>query len=119
MEKITVTVGMTEHNYSAHLVIGDGIVVATGKTLEELKSQMEEAVAFHLEGLREDGNTIPDVFSSRYELSYQFEIESLLQRYSGIFTGATLEKLTGINRRQLQRYASGASKPRGQQAKKN
>ena len=118
MEKVIVTVGITENNYSAHVNIGDGIAVATGKTFEELKEQMREAVEFHLEGMREDGDEIPAIFSSEYQLVYHFDPESLLRHYNGIFTNAALERLTGINQRQLQRYASGQSKPKAQQAKK-
>jgi predicted RNase H-like HicB family nuclease len=118
MEKIIVTVGMTENNYSAYVNISDGIAVATGKTFEELKRQMNEAVDFHLEGMREDGDEIPEIFNSEYELIFHFDPESLLRHYSGIFTNAALQRLTGINQRQIQRYASGVSKPRESQAKK-
>jgi predicted RNase H-like HicB family nuclease len=118
MEKVLVTVGMTENNYSASVVIGDGIAVATGKTFEELKNQMAEAVDFHLEGMREDGDEIPAMFQGEFMLVFRFDTESLLQHYNGIFTNAALGRLTGINQRQLQRYASGASKPREEQAHK-
>ncbi|MDR1716326.1 MAG: type II toxin-antitoxin system HicB family antitoxin [Prevotella sp.] len=118
MKKVVVTVGMTERNYSAYVNIGDGIAVATGKTFEELKSQMGEAVEFHLEGMREDGDEIPEVFDSGYELVYKFDPQSLLTHYKGIFTNTALHRLTGINERQLQRYTSGESKPRPEQSKK-
>jgi len=118
MGKALVTVGVTENNYSAYIHIGDGIAVATGKTFEEMRVQMEEAVAFHLDGMREDGEIIPSIFHGNYALAYQFDPESLLLHYNGIFTHAALEKLTGINQRQLQRYASGVSTPREAQAKK-
>ena len=118
MEKVTVTVGITKRNYSAYVNIGAGIAVATGKTFEELKEQMEEAVEFHLEGMREDGDEIPRVFNSKYELVYRFNPESLLMHYNGIFTHAALQRLTGINQRQLQRYASGESHPRREQAER-
>ncbi len=118
MGKVIATVGMTEKNYSACVIIGDGIAVATGKTIDELKRQMEEAVEFHLEGMREDGDIIPEEFASGYELVYKFDVESLLYHYNGIFTNAALERLTGINQRQLQRYASGASHPKEAQVKK-
>ena len=118
MDKVFVTVGMTEKNYSAHLVVGDGIVAATGKNFDELKKQMGEALDFHLEGMREDGDDIPSVFQGSYELIYQFDPGSLLRHYNGIFTNAALERLTGINQKQLQRYASGVSKPRKEQAQK-
>ena len=41
-----------------------------------------------------------------------------MQHYDGIITNAALERITGINQRQLQRYASGVSRPRLKQAKK-
>jgi predicted RNase H-like HicB family nuclease len=34
--------------------------VALGDTLEECERQMREAIAFHLDGLREDGEPIPE-----------------------------------------------------------
>ena len=47
------------HNYSAYLPDVPGCV-ATGTTLEEVKQQMQEALEFHLEGLREDAELIPE-----------------------------------------------------------
>jgi len=118
MEKVTVTVGLTENNYCAHLIVGDGIVVSTAKTFHELKNEMQNGVEFHLEGMREDGDAIPDVFLKPYQLVYQFDTESLLSHYKGIITNAALERLSGINRRQLTHYASGLRKPRPQQRQK-
>ncbi len=34
--------------------------VATGASVDDCEAQMKEAVAFHLEGLAEDGDPIPD-----------------------------------------------------------
>lgn len=113
MEKVIVTVEMSDNNYAAYLEKLPGCV-STGKTFDELKKHVSEAVEFHLEGMREDGDDIP--FSSDYELVYKFDTESLLKHYSGIFTNASLERLTGINQRQLQRYSSGISRPREIQA---
>jgi predicted RNase H-like HicB family nuclease len=115
MEKVTVTVGLTEKNYCACLVIGDGVVVATEKTFDNLKKEMQSAVEFHLEGMREDEDYIPNVFLNEFQLVYQFDSESLLSHYKGIITNAALERLTGINRRQLTHYASGLRKPRPEQ----
>lgn len=100
------------------MIIGDGIAVATGKTFEELKEQMEEAISFHLEGMQEDDETIPAEFKGEHELAFRFDAQNLLQHYNGIFTNAALERLTGINQKQLQRYATGLSKPRREQAEK-
>jgi predicted RNase H-like HicB family nuclease len=48
-----------ERNYSAYLPDLPGCV-ATGKTLEEVKQRMSEAVEMHLRGMREDGLRIPE-----------------------------------------------------------
>ncbi|MGH8729759.1 MAG: type II toxin-antitoxin system HicB family antitoxin, partial [Burkholderiales bacterium] len=37
--------------------------VATGTTVEEVEEQIREAIEFHLEGLREDGVSIPQPVS--------------------------------------------------------
>jgi predicted RNase H-like HicB family nuclease len=46
------------NNYSAYVPDLPGCV-STGDTLEEVKSEIAEAIAFHLEGLRKDGLPIP------------------------------------------------------------
>ena len=48
-----------ERNYSAHFPDLPGCI-ATGKTLDELKQRMREALELHLRGMREDGLPIPE-----------------------------------------------------------
>ena len=45
-------------NYSAYVPDLQGCV-ATGATPSEVETQLREAIAFHIEGLREDGETVP------------------------------------------------------------
>jgi predicted RNase H-like HicB family nuclease len=45
-------------NYSACVPDLPGCV-ATGGTIEEVEQKIREAIAFHLEGLREDGGPAP------------------------------------------------------------
>lgn len=61
---------------------------------------------------------IPTILKGDYEIVYHFDVESLLNYYKGIFTNSALEKITGINQRQLQHYSSGLKKPRQPQLKK-
>ncbi|HHV86121.1 MAG TPA: type II toxin-antitoxin system HicB family antitoxin [Petrimonas sp.] len=117
MNKVTVNVEITNKNYSAYIDALPGCV-ATGATFEELQKNMKDAIIFHLDTSREFGDEIADVFSSDFDLIYKFDPESLLTHYRGIFTNAALERLTGINQRQLQRYATGETKPRPEQARK-
>lgn len=46
-------------NYSAYVPDLPGCV-ATADTLEEIKLLMQEGIEFHLEGMREDGEPIPE-----------------------------------------------------------
>ena len=47
-----------ENNYSAYLPDLPGCIV-TGKTVEEIKQLMSEAIEMHIEGMIEDGLPIP------------------------------------------------------------
>ena len=57
--KYAVIIEKTENNYSAYLPDLPGCV-ATGKTRGATAQNIREAIAFHLEGLREDGMPIPE-----------------------------------------------------------
>ncbi len=50
-------------NYSAYSPDVPG-VAATGATREECEREMREAVEFHLEGLAEDGEPVPEPHST-------------------------------------------------------
>ena len=63
--KYAIVIEKAEKNYSAYVPDLPGCV-ATGETREEVESQIREAVEFHLEGMREDGEAIPEA-SSRVE----------------------------------------------------
>ena len=46
------------NNYSAYVLDLPGCA-ATGATLEEAEQNIREAIQFHIDGLREDGEPIP------------------------------------------------------------
>jgi len=48
-----------QQNYSAYLPDLPGCV-ATGKTVEEVRERMREAIELHIAGMREDGLPIPE-----------------------------------------------------------
>ena len=56
--RYAVVIEWGEHNYSAYVPDLPGCI-ATGKTVEEVTQLIREAIAIHLEGLREDGDPIP------------------------------------------------------------
>ena len=48
-----------DSNYCAHVPDLPGCV-STGDTREEVERNIQEAIAFHLDGIREDGDPIPE-----------------------------------------------------------
>ena len=56
--RYAVIIEKAESNYSAYVPDLPGCV-ATGATVAEVTREIQEAIEFHLEGLREDGAEIP------------------------------------------------------------
>ena len=115
MKTIKVIIERAEHNYSAYLDGVDGIV-ATGSSVEEIKMNMYEAINALIYECKEFGCEVPEELTGDYELVFKMDVKSLLDFYSGIFSKAGLERITGINQKQLWHYASGGRKPRPEQA---
>ena len=62
--------GKTGTGYSAHLPDLPGCIAAGG-TLEETLDLIQEAAAFHLEGMVEDGEQIPEPAYSAVEVEVE------------------------------------------------
>lgn len=56
--RYAIVIEKADSNYSAYVPDLPGCV-ATGATVAELESEIREAIAFHLEGLRDDGLPVP------------------------------------------------------------
>ena len=56
--KYAVVIEKAEGNYSAYVPDLPGCI-ATGSTVQEVESELREAIAFHIEGMREDGTPVP------------------------------------------------------------
>ena len=56
--RYAIVIEKAEGNYSAYVPDLPGCV-ATGVTVAETEAEIREAIAFHLEGMREDGLAIP------------------------------------------------------------
>lgn len=56
--RYAIVIEKAQSNYSAYVPDLPGCV-ATGATVTEVEAEIREAIAFHLEGLREDGLPVP------------------------------------------------------------
>ena len=116
MEKIKVLLGWSGQNYSACTEDYDllcGVVIATGKTYNDLKRNFESALEFHIEGCLNGGDKLPDwLVNGEYEIAYNHTVAALLHSLDGILTRSAISRATGINQKQIGHYASGVRNPR-------
>jgi predicted RNase H-like HicB family nuclease len=66
MNRYLIIIEQTATGFSAYSPDLPGCV-ATGATREEIKTEMREAIEFHIDGLRRSGEAVPD---PRSEASY-------------------------------------------------
>jgi predicted RNase H-like HicB family nuclease len=118
MNTLKATIESSEKNYSAYIENLDG-VVATGATIAEIKENLMSAIAEFKESCKELGCELPDELKENdYQIEFKMDVKSLLNIYTGIFTKSGLERITGINQKQLWHYANGISTPRKAQVEK-
>lgn len=111
MGKIGILVDYTD-NYAARPVNEDVACVSSGKTLDELKRNMDEALHFHIDGMKEDGDPIPAEFKGAWEYDWQLTARALLHYTEGLVSKSAISKATGINQQQLTHYSTGYRTPR-------
>jgi predicted RNase H-like HicB family nuclease len=56
--RYAIVIEKAEKNYSAYVPDLPGCI-ATGLTIKEVETEIREAIAFHIEGMRADGDAIP------------------------------------------------------------
>jgi len=56
--RYAIVIEKADGNYSAYLP-DLPVCVATGATVAEVEAEIREAIAFHVEGMREDGLPVP------------------------------------------------------------
>lgn len=118
MEKIRIDVEWCEKNFCASFNENvPGAIVITATTIDELKKEAIETLRFHIEGMIEDGDDVPQwLAEGDYELEYNYiSAAALIHACEPYTTIAALSRATGINQRQLSHYANGVRNPRPEQ----
>ncbi len=115
METLKIIIEKSNDFYNAYAENCEGVYGA-GDTVEIAKANAIEG----LELLKETSPETewPEILRGDYNIEFQFDAQSFLTYYSAVFSKPALEKLTGINQKQLHHYATGLRKPREAQRKK-
>ena len=112
MQTIVINIDWLDHNFGAAPDNEEIACVATGKTLEEVKTNIVEAIQFHLEGMRIHGETIPEEFCGEWGPEFVLTTRAQIRYSDNYITRKALSKETGINIQQLSHYANGWKIPR-------
>ena len=95
----------------------DEIFSGMGETIEIAKQDMHRQMQVYKQTALAEGFKYPEFLNGDFEVVYTVDALSLMNYYvkAGIFSLATLEKVTGIAQKQLWAYTKG-TKPRKAQA---
>lgn len=89
-------------------------IFAAGDTIEDTKADTYEAINLIKKNLPED--RWPKQIKGDFEIEWKFDVPSFLEYYSSFISLAGMEKMTGINQKQLSNYLHHRAKPRQKQA---
>jgi len=111
--KITITIEKGIDLYGAWIDEIPGIYGAGG-TINDVKADILGAIELY----KENNSVVPEILNQDYQIVWKFDTASFLNYISKVFTKAGIERITGINQKQLGHYSSGLKKPRKNQIEK-
>lgn len=114
MEKITIVIEKSKDFYDAFSENCDGIYAA-GESIEAVKKDVEHAISILK---KYPANQQPAPLRGEYEIEWKFDVQSFLEYYKDYLSLAGLEKITGINQKQLSNYLNERSKPHRKQVER-
>jgi len=89
-------------------------IYASGKSLNQLKENILQAIELY----KNDNKELPEILMSDFQITYKMDVATFLAAYKGILSFSALERITKINQKQLNHYASGLRFPSIKTAKK-
>lgn len=112
MKKVNVVIGRVNAGDYVYSVVMEAPEVpfglnGTGRTVAEAKKDFLDAYKDIVELMKEEGQQYEEL-----DFEYHYDIPSFLEYYAYALSLAGLERISGINQRQLSHYINGTSKPR-------
>lgn len=107
--RLIINIGASADSFGAFAENCRGIF-ASGDSVAEVKKDVLDAIRIYKEITPENEWEAP--VRENWQIEWHYDVQSLLRYYEGVITNAALERLTGINKKQLWNYSHGVSKPR-------
>jgi len=115
MERILMVIEKSSDYMWAYSESCDGIYAA-GESVEEVKADTEKAIGLIKAELPEERWPAP--LRGDYEIEWKLDAQSFLEYYKGFMSLSGLEKITGVNQKQLSNYLNHRATPRRKQAER-
>ena len=115
MKKIIMMVERSKDYFDAYSENCDGIYAAGG-SIDEVKADAEKAIELIKKTLPEC--QWPNEIRGDFEIEWKFDVASFLEYYSSFMSLAGMEKMTGINQKQLSNYLNHRAVPRKKQTER-
>lgn len=115
MGKIIMIIERSKDFFDAYSDNCDGIYAA-GSSIDDVKADAERAICLIKDNLPE--SQWPNEIKDDYEIEWKFDVASFLEYYSSFMSLAGMEKMTGINQKQLSNYLNHRAVPRKKQAER-
>lgn len=108
-KKLIINICASKDAFGGYAENCEGIYVM-GDSVREVKEEVLKLIPVLKEEWPEE--EWPEALKENWPIEWHFDAQSLLQYYQGIISNAALQRLTGINQKQLWNYANGKAKPR-------
>lgn len=115
MKKIIIVIEKSKDFFDGYAENCDGIYGA-GDSIQAVKEDIVGAIRLLKENCPAD--KLPEELKGEYQLEYKLDVQSFLEYYSSFLSLAGMEKITGVNQKQLSNYLNNRSKPRRPQAER-
>lgn len=112
MKKLVVNICASKDSIGAYSVNGEGIYGA-GNSIKDCQADVLKSIEEIKQTLPPD--EWPDILREEYDIEWHYDVQALLLHYGALMSLSGLERITGINQKQLWAYMNGRSKPRRQQ----
>lgn len=112
MKKLVVNICASKDSIGAYSVNGEGIYGA-GNSIKDCQDDVLKSIEEIKQTLPPD--EWPDILKEEYDIEWHYDVQTLLLHYGALMSLSGLERITGINQKQLWAYMNGRSKPRRKQ----
>ena len=115
MEKVQITINRAKDGtYSAYCNEHPALF-GSGATPQKAKYELVETLRLVKEDGKEKAFIYPSWLDGEYELITNWDVQTMLEYYTGIITPTALGNISGIHPKQIWAYAHGISHPRKSQ----